>query len=82
MAESNTERRRGVAPAHILLAALVLFALYALSIGPAVRVAGKDTSSPILQYFYYPLGWLHNHTLLREPLEWYMNLWEKRPPAQ
>ena len=50
--------------------------LYVLSIGPVVAIASKTKTWPGLsQQFYAPVIWLHDHTLLRRPLEIYVALW-------
>ena len=69
---------RACALAFVGLLALAL--LYALSIGPAALVL--DHHAPSLRSaarsFYRPLGWIHDKTPLREPLEWYVDLFVVR----
>ncbi len=49
--------------------------LYALSIGPvAWLVETMGWARGPLRTFYIPLIWLHDHTFLKEPLEWYLGL--------
>lgn len=62
----------------VLLCAVVLLApvLYVLSMGPVVALVerGSLPHEPI-EFFYAPVIWLHNHTALEKPLEWYGALW-------
>jgi hypothetical protein len=56
----------------------VALALYVFSVGPAVAIAVKFRSGAALraiEIIYTPLIWLHANTFLRQPLEWYVNLW-------
>jgi hypothetical protein len=56
------------------LAALPM--LYVLSIGPVVMIADKAGLSPRpFRKFYAPVIWLHDHTVLKQPIEWYAELW-------
>ena len=58
-------------------AILMLTAFYVFSLGPVVWLVNHDYLA--LEYaapFYSPLIWLHEHTFLKEPLEWYVELWE------
>ncbi len=70
--------RKSSAAVIVVLIALLMPALYVLSIGPAVMIlnhtggAGQD----LAQIFYYPIIWLHENTPLSVPLEWYIELWE------
>jgi hypothetical protein len=53
--------------------------LYVLSVGPAVRaVRANLISGDTAEAIYAPLVWLHSETPLREPLEWYTDLWGGR----
>lgn len=56
---------------------LLLPLLYVLSIGPVARCAAArpDDDHAALERFYAPVVWLHDHTFLEQPLEWYVNLW-------
>jgi hypothetical protein len=55
---------------------LTLPLIYAASVGPVARLAKelKVEEEPV-RIFYGPLIWLHDHTLLKEPLEQYGRLW-------
>lgn len=57
----------------------VLCLLYVLSIGPVGAAANNGAFSPrtltALVYVYSPITWLHNHTILEEPLDAYTSLW-------
>ena len=56
------------------LFALVL--VYILSVGPVALYCQKTHSNPeAVRQFYLPLIWLHEHTVLRRPLEIYIELW-------
>ena len=59
------------------LFALVL--VYILSMGPVALCCEKMHGEPIaLRQFYLPVIWLHEHTVLRRPLEMYLELWGVR----
>lgn len=54
---------------------------YVLSVGPVIRLT-MDRAYPRgvpewVLIMYKPLDWLHDHTPLEKPLEWYMGLWLK-----
>jgi hypothetical protein len=74
-AKATPDRSRENMPCWALfLAALPL--LYVLSMGPVALMAEKTRlpSRPV-KAFYTPLIWLHDHTFLKQPLEWYVGLW-------
>lgn len=77
MPETDDELQR---PGHSggMLAWLVLAAplFYLLSIGPVAAIWVK-TQLPVgpLETLYAPVIWLHDHTPLKKPLEWYVELW-------
>lgn len=50
--------------------------IYVLSIGPDVALVehGMLPKEPVVA-LYEPINWLHDNTLLEEPLEWYAALW-------
>ena len=55
---------------------LALPLLYVLSVGPAAKLSMMyPNTMGGLRMFYIPLIWLHDHTPLRAPLEWYVELW-------
>lgn len=64
----------------LLLALLVLLpAAYVLSFGPAgyaMKLTGRGVKAVMTAYA--PVVWLHDHTPLREPLEWYAEWWTPR----
>lgn len=62
-----------------LAAVLLVPCLYAASVGPVVRYWDDATGSSSWRIVYAPLGWLHDHTFLRDPLEWYVGLWMELP---
>jgi hypothetical protein len=50
--------------------------LYVLSMGPVVAISEKTgRGGEAVKTFYAPIIWLHNHTILAKPLEWYAALW-------
>jgi len=50
--------------------------LYVLSIGPVVAITKSNPRTvATVQAIYYPVRWLHEHTLLRKPLEAYARFW-------
>jgi hypothetical protein len=62
--------------AALLAILLVLPVVYVLSIGPVVALATAAGIDPTgLKVIYAPVIWLHDHTALKEPLEWYVGLW-------
>jgi hypothetical protein len=56
--------------------ALVIPLLYLLSIGPAIKYLSGTPFTDTLEILYAPVIWLHENTLLKEPLEEYVKLWE------
>ncbi|MBM4780217.1 MAG: hypothetical protein GQE15_21145 [Archangiaceae bacterium] len=55
---------------------LIAAALYVLSIAPVAAAAEVlDLPRDSVKRVYAPVIWLHDHTPLRKPLEWYMALW-------
>ena len=60
-----------------LMAVVVCLLLYLLSIGPmwGLAIKGKITFGTPLVWFYKPITWLDNHTVLREPIKRYLELW-------
>ena len=50
--------------------------LYVLSIGPVAKMFKINRSSgDTFGRIYAPVIWLHDHTLLEEPLEAYVGFW-------
>jgi hypothetical protein len=76
-AETSEQRRRGFGWAMGLAA--LLPAAYVLSTGPVCMVADKigvgDGVKDAIRAIYAPLIWLHANTPVREPLQWYLDLW-------
>jgi hypothetical protein len=57
---------------------LALLLLYALSVGPAVfLVNATGEGRGVVRVAYLPHIWLHDYTPLKEPLEWYVEPWQK-----
>ena len=60
----------------LVVAALPL--LYLVSIGPAAAVVrAYPQTEETFTKIYFPIILLHKHTPLREPLEWWVELWIK-----
>lgn len=57
----------------VLLVPTAWIYLYIVSIGPA-RVL-RETEREDMIAIFVPVGWLHAHTPLREPLQQYSELW-------
>ena len=75
MSEGHEQESRRGGLSWVTLVAFVPV-LYALSIGPVGAITKNKPNIPAaLRTFYYPLGWLHDHTPLEKPLEAYANLW-------
>ena len=63
-----------------------LAVLYVLSIGPVGAVAKKWSTGSTdkqkndvyrdLRLFYRPVIWMHDNTILKKPLYWYVDLWD------
>ncbi len=52
--------------------------LYVLSIGPVAALVSRSNngaSAGTLRKIYAPVIWLHDHTVLKKPLEAYVELW-------
>lgn len=76
MSEENKNQSHGRAWVVITLA-IALPLLYVLSVGPAVAISNKcPKCGVVFQEFYFPLVWLDDHTVFREPLDAYIELWE------
>jgi hypothetical protein len=56
--------------------ALVIPLLYVLNIGPAIKYLSGTPFTDTLEILYAPVIWLHENTLLIEPLEDYAKLRE------
>lgn len=60
-----------------LLLVLMVLVLYVLSLGPAVMLTDNGyLDDDVARFVYSPLIWLHEHTPLRKPLDFYVELWE------
>ena len=80
----ETPRKSRGLPAMLVSAGAVLLllpCLYVASIGPVVRYADSPRLEHVWSVVYAPLDWLHRHTPLRTPLEWYVGLWMELPGA-
>jgi hypothetical protein len=78
MNASHDDRRTGwfVPWGWIAVAVALSPLLYVLSIGPAGwAVDAGHFSRGQFHTLYAPVVWLHDHTLLEKPLEWYAGLW-------
>jgi hypothetical protein len=74
MAEDVENNNRGRAFAWCGLLIIGLPVLYALSIGPVAAITNKTGYQSAAMQFYQPVIWLHEHTVLRRPLEIYVGL--------
>jgi hypothetical protein len=84
MSEKENENENGWG-AGVKTALIALPILYVLSIGPVYYAATKlkwtdERAFTALDAFYLPLFWLHDHTPLERPLEWYTDLWLRERP--
>ena len=60
---------------------IVVPLLYVLGIGPAAALGSRTNNgrgAAVLAKVYAPVNWLHDHTLWKEPLEAYVELWGVR----
>ena len=75
-AENRPESRLAVAASGAVFALPIL---YVLSVGPVAKGIELATGSKVPPQWalnvYAPLRWLHHHTPLAKPLEWYGSLW-------
>lgn len=60
---------------------LLLFFLYALTLGPARRLTLAMGWNVNLEIPYSPVAWLHHKTVLKEPIELYLKLWVQSPQS-
>lgn len=78
MAETDQVANARGSSGWLIIFVIVVPLLYVLSIGPVAAVLSR-TKSPqrlqILEKIYAPVIWLHGHTILKEPLEAYVELW-------
>jgi len=74
-ADGNNAAGRSWPWLGILLIALPL--LYVLSIGPvaAITIRTSRSDREFVEQFYAPVIWLHDHTPLKKPLEYYVMFW-------
>jgi hypothetical protein len=55
---------------------VIVLVMYPLSMGPVGLIAKKTgMDMEMLRAAYYPIIWLHDHTVLKKPLEDYVALW-------
>lgn len=73
---SEPSDRRASGLEVVVIAVLALPVLYVLSVGPVVKVAQwLDLDGDRLKTAYAPLIYLHDHTPMKKPLEWYIGVW-------
>ncbi len=73
--DGDRDRERSSSVASLLGALVLLPLLYTLSIGPVAFVCEKlGVPKEPMRAFYRPVVWLHDHTPLKRPLEWYLSL--------
>ena len=54
---------------------LLWFLLYALSLGPMLKLTITMGWKINLEIPYSPIVYLYHYTPLKEPIEWYVELW-------
>lgn len=59
----------------IVAAGLLLPLFYLLSFGPVMKFTHPSDRLVVLRRVYLPVDWLHDHTILKKPLEQYAKLW-------
>ena len=72
---ADTGKRFGPWPLPLAIVPGALL-LYVLSIGPAVAICPDDAPKAV-EVLYGPIIWLNRNTPLHEPIEWYVDLWER-----
>lgn len=73
-----TNRESRPKDAWVIFPLVLVFScvLYVLSVAPVAALAEVlDLPRDSVKRVYAPVRWLHDHTPLRKPLEWYMELW-------
>lgn len=77
MSDAPEHRDRDAGGSAGWVAALLLVSplLYVLSIGPAGWLEKAGYLPRSVRSVYVPVVWLHDHTPLEKPLEWYGELW-------
>ncbi len=78
MADNVETNSRSRTFAWIGTLVILLPLLYVLSIGPAAVIASKTRYAGNIRQFYLPVIWLHEHTVLKRPLEIYVGFWGVR----
>jgi hypothetical protein len=59
----------------LIVGLIIIPMLYILSIGPVGFILQKyHINEEPFRIIYLPIAWLHQNTLLKEPLEWYVTL--------
>lgn len=76
MAEEDA-RKRGYGTT-VAMALLVFVVVYVLSVGPVVVLVERwGTGEAVIEVVYRPLGWLHDNTPLRQPVDAYLEFWQR-----
>lgn len=78
----GADNSRSSPSSSAIVAVVVLLPLiYALSFGPAAFVFNKYSALKPMENaalaFYAPLFWLHENTSLKQPLQSYLEWWER-----
>ena len=86
MGSRPTKRSGGGACLAVIGTLLLLLpALYVLALGPLVMIHDRgwmaDPVEDVVEMAYWPLEYASRNTFLREPLEWYVSLWEDQAPV-
>jgi hypothetical protein len=78
MAETRQATEAKTSSGWLITFLVSLPLLYVLSIGPVAAVVSRTQNSQsldVLRNIYAPVIWLHEHTILKKPLEAYVELW-------
>ena len=81
MPENSESIARGRVLSWLALVLLIVLVLYFLSAGPVSLLFDKTNgfhgmiSLEQMETFYQPIIWLHDHTFMKKPVEWYLSLW-------
>lgn len=78
MAETEQTADSKGSSGWLVILAVVVPVLYVLSIGPAAALVSRTNNgrdAGVLTKIYAPVIWLHDHTILKKPLEAYVKLW-------
>ena len=78
MAEADQTADTKGSAGWFVIFVVVIPLLYVLSIGPVAALVSRTNTgrgASVLTKVYAPVIWLHEHTILKKPLEAYVELW-------